>query len=745
MQIRRLVAACAALTALTEATPLLAQPGLLEEVIVTASHRLQSLQDVSMSISAVSGDRLTEMGVTQATDLQTVVPGLSISTQGTNASAFIRGVGSLGTNANASSSIAFAINGVPLTRPSGIGPIFFDLERVEVLKGPQGTLYGTNASGGAINLITKKPGQEFGGDFSVDLGNYDLRRFTGAVNLPVNDELAMRLATQITRRDGYLQDGYNDQDSDAARLLLRWEPSERFDAIVTGEWSKVAGQGVATVPLSIYQRMPSDAWAGPTNPILQPPTAAIPVVGTRIVDDGFYDNMIRALGLEMNLELDFATATFIGGYRDMDNNLKTWTPGFGYPAKETDKATTLELRFAGETDNLDWVAGVFWLKDKQTQWYRVQAFPIQHSMNDMKMDTESHAVFGEITYSLTDSFRLLAGARYSHDDKGQDGWQYGYRPFNSPVPNQAVSGYGRRTDEEASWKVGFEYDVTPDSLIFGTVSTGYMAGGFFPSFVHPDNVYEPEKLTAWTLASRNQFFNGGLQANFELFYWDYQDKHERYFGQTTTGSGILTTNAGAADIYGLEVDLVWRPTANNMVAFNTTWLETEYDEFTYVGFQPNDPTLSGAWTHCAAGPVSPVTSTPAPDSQQLIDCAGMPLVRSPEWSGNLTYQHIFNLQHNFDLVFQTTAQFSSDYYLSPDFMESGRQDDYVTWDASFTLQSGDSWYMQLWGRNLTNEEIYTGGAKYPFASALENGGDPSLFYSDIRPPRTYGVSFGMSF
>ncbi|MDX9874075.1 MAG: TonB-dependent receptor [Spongiibacteraceae bacterium] len=744
MKIRRLVAACAALTALGQASPLLAQPGPLEEVIVTASHRLQSLQDVSLSITAVSGNRLTEMGVTQATDLQTVVPGLSVSTQGTNASAFIRGVGSLGTNANASSSIAFAINGVPLTRPSGIGPIFFDLERVEVLKGPQGTLYGTNASGGAINLITKKPAQTFGGSFSVDVGNYDLRRFTGAVDIPFTEELAMRIATQLTRRDGYLEDGYNDQDTNAARVLVRWEPNEKFDAILTGEWSKDESQGVATVPISIYQRMPSDPWAGPSNPILQPPTADVPGIGTRIVDDGFYDNQIRAIGLEMNYEFDFATATFIFGHRDMDNNLKTWTPGFGYPAKETDKATTVELRLAGETDSVDWVAGVFHLKDRQTQWYRVIAYPIQHSMNDMEMDTESHAVFGEVTWSLTDSFRLIAGARYSHDDKGQDGWQYGYRPFNSPVPTQAVSGYGRRTDEEVSWKIGFEYDINENSMIFATVSNGYLAGGFFPSFVYPDNVYDPEELTAWTLASRNQFFNGTLQANFEAFYWDYQDKHERYFGQTTTGSGLLTTNAGSAEIYGIEVDLLWRPTQNDMISFNATWLETEYDEFTYMGFQPNDPTLSGSWTQCRTGPVSDVPSTPAPDSQQLIDCSGMPLVRSPEWSGNLTYQHIFNLQNGFDLVFQTTAQFSSDYYLSPDFMRSAIQDDYVTWDASLTLQK-ESWYMTVWGRNLTEEDIYTGGARYPFASALANGGDPSLFYSDIRPPRTYGVSFGMNF
>jgi iron complex outermembrane receptor protein len=213
-------------TAHSQQAPTPTGVGTLEEVIVTAARREQSVQTASLDISVVSGDTLARSGVAQAADLANVVPGLSISTGGSAVSTYLRGVGNYATDASAESAIAYSINGVYIARPSGIGSIFFDLERVEVLKGPQGTLYGRNATGGAINLITRQPTQEFSGDVSVDVGNYDLHRFAGAVSGGVTDTLALRFAGQYTKHNGYLTDGYDDEDSRAGRLTALWKPND---------------------------------------------------------------------------------------------------------------------------------------------------------------------------------------------------------------------------------------------------------------------------------------------------------------------------------------------------------------------------------------------------------------------------------------------------------------------------------------------------------------------------------------
>jgi iron complex outermembrane receptor protein len=179
----------------------------LSEVIVTANRREESVQRSSLAIEVLGGEQLKSAGVGSPLELQNLVPGLTMSLSGANVVTYLRGVGSLTTNANAESAIAYNINGVYISRANGIGPLFYDLERVEVLKGPQGTLYGRNATGGAINIISRRPGSELGGDATVELGNYSLKRFQGALDMPLSAEFALRAAGQITRRDGYQSDG----------------------------------------------------------------------------------------------------------------------------------------------------------------------------------------------------------------------------------------------------------------------------------------------------------------------------------------------------------------------------------------------------------------------------------------------------------------------------------------------------------------------------------------------------------
>jgi iron complex outermembrane receptor protein len=728
----------------------------IDDIVVTASRRTESVQDSSLSIAVVGGEALQNAGVSNATDLGTVVPGLTVSLGGGSVQTYLRGVGSFATDAAAESAIAYNINGVYISRPNGIGPIFFDLDRVEVLKGPQGTLYGRNATGGAINLITKRPTAELSGEFSAEIGNYDLVKLTGAVG-GGTETLSARAAVQLNRHDGYLTDGYDDQDSIASRLTILARPAEGVDLLVTGEYVKVDSQGGATVKRSTLTATPSNPWEGPSiGNAQQPPTAFIPG-GTRINPDGFNNIEVMAISAELNIDLGGATLTFLPAYRDTRASYLTYTPGFYFDTDETSKQQSYELRIGNSGSRLKWVAGLYYFDEQQTQFYTLRALPIQFGTTQTDLSTRAYAGFGEATFSVTDSIRLIAGARYSRDEKRQSGLSVATLP--SPGTN---NNFGARDFENFSWKLGAEADVGPDSMLFATGSTAYKAGGFFPSVPAPNNSFEPEKLTAFTIGSRNQFLDRTLQINLEGFYWKYDNKQERYLGATPAGTtGLLTANAGKATLWGGNIDVVFKPSRNGQLRFSVEYLNTKYDSFIYSVYNPPiappfpgfvNSAPAGATT-CAVGPVVPYTANnnpplppgvPVPpilltDSTQSVNCSGKSLVRAPELTGSAGYQHSFDVGNGSRIVAGVDAQFSSEQFLSPDFIQAGRDDGYLTFNADLTFHYNDHFSIGVWGRNLSKQEIYTGGGRFPFSRPAP-AGDPSLFYATIRAPRTYGIT-----
>jgi iron complex outermembrane receptor protein len=725
--------------------------GGLEEVIVTAARREQSVQTASLDISVVGGESLARAGVTQATDLGSVVPGLSVATGGSAVSTYLRGVGNQATDASAESAIAYSINGVYIARPSGIGSVFFDLERVEVLKGPQGTLYGRNATGGAINLITRQPTQEFSGEVSVDVGNYDLHRFTGAVSGGVTDTLSLRFAGQYSKHDGYLTDGYDDEDSRSGRLTALWKPNDAVKLLITGEFTNMDPKGDATVALSSLRPMPSDPWAGPSvGNAEQPPNAAIPG-GTRIADNGFNDTNISALSANLNVDLGGADLTFIPAYRYTRVAYLTYTPGFYFDTNETSKEQSYELRLGKDTNAIKWVTGLYYFNEDQGQLYNLQAVPFQEAIVNTPLHTRSYAAFGDVTYSVAEALRVIGGLRYSDDKKTQGG------STTSILPTQTVTeNTGERDFRNVSWRTGLEYDLAVEHMLFATAATGFKSGGFFPSVPAPNNSFGPEKLLAYTLGSRNRFLERRLQLNLEGFYWKYRDKQEKYLGATPAGTtGLLTANAGRATLYGADIDLQFKATSRDTVRTSVEYLHTRYDSFVYNVYNPSVSapfvnSYAPQATGCAIGPVVPYTLNdfvPALryDSTQQINCSGKPLVHAPDWTGSVGYDHLFNLPGSSTLTASVDAQFASSQYLSPDFIQSGTNAGYAVLNSTIAWRSANDWVVSVWGRNLTDKAIYTGGGRYAFTVPVQAGGDPTLFYSSIRPPRTYGLSVGKSF
>jgi iron complex outermembrane recepter protein len=493
---------------------------------------------------------------------------------------------------------------------------------------------------------------------------------------------------------------------------------------------------------SSLQPVAGDPWTGPSEQISQPPTAFIPN-GTRILDDGTTDVESRALSAEFNWELPFATLTFIPAVRNVDIAYLTYTPAFRFDTTEGSEQQSYELRLGNTSERLNWVGGFYYFDEDQTELYFLNANPIQQSNVDVDLNNESWAAFGQGTFSLTDTLRLIGGVRYTEEDKEQSGQTIATLPV-AAITNNA----GQRSFDDVSWKAGVEYDVAPDSMLFFTAATGFKAGGFFPSVQAPNNSYEPEELLAYTLGLRNRFLDRRLQVNVETFYWDYEDKQERFLSVTTAGTtGLLTTNAGAATLYGANLDVEFRATPNDLLRFSVEYLNSEYDEFSYMAYNPNGGSYPAEATGCVLGTAVPLPTSPNPiDTVQPIDCAGQDLVRAPEWSGVAGYDHIFDFGNGSRLVTGVNTTFSSSQILSPDFIPSGTDDGYATANADITFFSRDDrWSLSAWGRNLTDEEIYTGGFRYPFSRPVAQGGDPTLFYPNIRAPRTYGVRFNVQF
>lgn len=702
----------------------------LGDIIVTANRRPELLQRSSLPIEVISAGELARAGVTRVADLQELVPSLTSASSGQNLSTYMRGVGSLAIDANGDSSIAYNINGVVIARTSGVGPIFFDVDRVEIIKGPQGTLYGRNASGGVINLVPRRPSPIPSAEISVETGSYGSLRLFGAAGGPIGPTLSVRAAIQFARHDGFLTDGYDDQNDLSARLSALWTPATNLSVLFVGEYVRAKGQGSGAVFRSSRQPEPSNPWTGPTE---SPPPQASILGPDDILTNGFVNTRIYAVSAELNWNLGPATVTFIPAYRNTRPDTLTYQAGFYFNTRETAEQQSYELRIHNESPELKWVAGAYYFDEGQTQNYEAKARPIQLSHVMTQLVTRSYALFGDATYSLTPDWRLFGGVRYSHDRKSQDGLSILTLPVAATINN-----FGRRNDSNVSFRAGTEYDVGARGMVFGTVATGYKAGGFFPSVPYPGNSYKPETITAYTLGARSRLFGDRVQLNLETFYWRYRNKQERFLGVLASGGvNLLTTNAGAATLYGSNLNLTARIARGTFTA-GVEYLHTRYSSFSYDVANAGPFALLGystLATGCALGAIHVITRTL---TTQRVDCSGKPLPHAPQWSGSASYGRDFTLENGDRVTPRLDVRFASRMFLSPDFIRSGSDDGYVTLDASLSYAHRGV-TLTGWVRNLTNQAIYSGGFRYPF-SFHEPFGDPTVLYADIRPPRRFGVT-----
>lgn len=723
----------------------------LGEIVVTAQRRAENLQKSSLAIQVLSGDDLKRAGLTQAVEMTRLVPGLQMSQLGAVAQPYIRGVGNANNTGANDSGVAFNVDGVYIGQAPAYGLDFYDLARTEVLKGPQGTLYGRNATGGAVNLITNAPSSEFGGYVSFDIGNYDFYRLNGAINVPLSDTLSARGAFNFIRRNGYFRDGTGDDNQEAGRLRVLWKPNEMFDVTANVSYAHQHGRGGGVAVLDGSASTGTeynivDPWAGANTPAIK---AAYGIARNKDVPPNL-DLSAFAASIEANVNLgNDLVLTIFPAYRNVKTTYSYYITFLAQGNDFTYDQKSLEARLSRDLDNWKFVIGAYYFNQNQnTPLYVDQiVFPdgafgpgignaIIFTNDFSKQDVKSYSAFGETTYSLTSDLRLIAGLRYTQERTvaafQRSSTEAPFVPLAACSPTPCVQNYGGKVKSSSvNWKAGMEYDVSPDSMLYGTVSTGFKAGGVF-SGQPPRNTFKPEKLLAFALGSRNRFLDNRLQINLEAFYWKYTDKQETITGYDGCGDPAcggslnnLTVNAGSIDLYGLSADITSKVTSNDTLRMVGEYNHTEYKEFLI-----DSPVL-----------VNSGCAQTASGTGFVVDCSGFPLTRAPKWSGTVDYQHTFGIQNGAEVIFGASVSYASSRYLDPHFLGMLKAPSYTIVNSDLTYESPSKvWSVTAYIRNIGDTV-----APVTAFSLNDTATIPFVDAAVLNPPRTYGVRANFNF
>jgi iron complex outermembrane receptor protein len=459
MQLR--LKASTALVSLLFATPIYAQSnsagqpnaedgtnkGGLSEIVVTAQRRVETAQKAAIAIDVASPEELTRAGVATPTGLNSVAPSLFIARGGgANTSFFIRGVGNFTNNAYSDPAVAFNLDGVYLGRPTSTTGTFYDLQRIEVLKGPQGTLYGRNATGGAINVITQSPKLgEFSGYASGSYGNYNSVDVEGAINLPIGQKTAVRLSGKVVSQDGFNQDGTDDNKGEAVRAQLLTEFSDGLSLRIMGDYSHTGGVGPGPSYLgtvAFAPGAPASATA-PVNYVFSPAPAALGdrpgfhtaaanayhstfVIGGAFINPGrldapHIDGQNYGVSAEFKADLGGVDLVVVPAYREFKLNQLFNGPAFkGGINREKNSQFSVEARLSGTVGPVDWLLGGYHFDESTLSATSYNQYFVQ-SIQNFTTGTNSNAAFGRLTFHVSDAFRLVGAARYTQDKKNFDG------------------------------------------------------------------------------------------------------------------------------------------------------------------------------------------------------------------------------------------------------------------------------------------------------------------------------------
>ena len=712
----------------------------LEEVVVTAENRSVSAQRVPITLDLVTGKNIQKQGVTDLLQLQNIAPSLNIVTNTIFNQINIRGVGSNdGANEMSDQAVTVGIDGEYLNRPVALNAAMFDLDRVEVLKGPQGTLYGRNATAGAINIIAKKPTQNREVEIGVNLGNYKTTKLNGAVNLPLGKIAAIRVAGLLSKHDGYRESSgagaFNGRIDNgnfwAVRAGLDINPTKNLNIYIAGEMNKTDQQapaqyGVALGNIDAIKNTVPKTWT-----TTLPDDFPVATAGFMKIDQ-------KAIRGKISYNFGKAQLTYSAGVRKADMTgyqpLNGFVPEtFSFHNELSYNTQSHELRLNGESAKLNWQVGGFYGKENQdvrrglflpsaAGAFGGQVPFLNFFFRDVTSTTA--AVFGQATYNVNEKLGFTLGLRNTSDKKTRSGADLASAPFGPPsiirffYPNVPTSptqaGMKPLTDvmlenswSQTTWTVGVEYKADVNKMIFAKVSKGYKAGGF-------DNIgeYDPESLIAYEVGTKNKLAGNKLKLNASLFHYQYTNQQVSVFINTAVGGGIK--NAGESSITGLDIETEYAISKNDRIRLTANYLDAKFKSlriFTNI-------TVGGA----AA-------------TEQILD--GNRPVQAPKITFTGRYDHDFKIgKGTLNAGIQTL--FKSDYYLQPYNLAMDKQEAYTKTDINLTYTTGNGKFdVGVYAQNLEDNRIKT------YASV--NGGTINIYNWIFGSPRLMGLQANVRF
>lgn len=676
----------------------------LQEITVTARKVTENLQDANVSITVVSGDALAEDGIKDLLDLESQLPGVRFSESGLS-SILIRGIGTVNNQPGVDSAVLYSQDGTYMSHLQALPPMMFDIERIEVVRGPQGTLYGRNSNGGSLNIITRRPVlNEFQASGGVTLGNFDSIDTNAMVNVPLGEKVALRAAVATDKGDPYFDDGSEGTDNWAARVRMLVAPSDNLDIVGTLEFSRIddTGVGISYCP----PRSDKPACEGyPWRPYAG--FGAPGTFGTPEGQSGENPNYLTrdnySAYLELNYRTSWSTLTSLTNYHKYDmSNRYVWDYATDYRPIHKDKFYTQEIRLASTPDaKFSWVTGLFYAKEKLNtlEYFDYNQLPGVR-LRIPNGTVESEAIFGEVTYPVTPALSLVAGARYTYERKDTPGLSTAYDSTGT-IPTTVETGDTPLTEKRPTWKGGFTWKVAPDSMIYATVSNGFKSGGVnqVPAGLGLVEVYGPEKILAYQLGSKNRFFNNRLQLNGEAFYYEY----DNYQAITTArdprgffpGNFFTTINVQNALFYGAEFESSARVLDSGQFDLALTLLHAEFE------LGSNRPGNAPKYTIAAA------------------------------------YQHIFSFANGGELTAKINSQYVPGNYTSNNNFAASWQEAYTRTGANLTYTlPGGAWRIGAFVLNLEDKAVIRQG-QLPTSRPGDN--------AFLMPPRQYGVSFQYDF
>ena len=732
--ITKLCLKAALLASLSAPSLVLAQSGetgaaQLADIVITAERRTTSLQDTPLSVSAITAESLADANVTDTESLSYSVPGLVLQ-RDVVGKAVIRGIGTENFTVGGDPGVATYVDGAYIARSSTAIFDFFDVERVEVLRGPQGTLYGRNATGGVINVISRAPSQDPEAYVNATYGNYDAMRLEGAISGPVTEGIRVRLAGLYHNRDGFTDnifpglearglDELDTKDLWALRGRIDFDLGEAVTLELIGDIYRDDSN-----PPAFWYTDDTLPWQGPNS--VFPRDLRTVSQGFETDTPGFAPGELEVgqagrqdqTGVTARLTWDAGPVivTSTTAYRDIKFEWINDGDGLSdfvvvYFQRDYSEQFTQDIQIASNTDGpLQWIVGGFYLNEDAEGIYAIPLGGFSTILYDGTNETEAFGVFAEGTYTIGD-LSITAGLRYS--DETKDATLLYRFPFIVELPLQEQS-----ADFSAvTPRLVIDYQIADDAMVYASVTRGFKSGGF-SLLDNPINAFDQETIWAYEAGFKSRLLDRRLQLNGAAFFYDYKDQQL----SQVTNLATQTTNAGSSTIWGFELE--WDALISDQIRMtgNLAYLNTEFDEFCTVDTR---------------NPALPIDVQNCGDTPNL---AGNELPRSPDFTANMAITYSDSISEALDGFLRLEWQYSSSQFFSVFNRDNISQESFSLFNASAGISdAAGRWSVKAWVRNLTDEEY--------FSNLFESGVVDTVAIPQgfVAPPRTYGLTVGFSY